>query len=95
MTTPTPDMIRKARHAARLSQDEAATLLGATRRTWQNWESPLGSANHRAMPADTWEKFEKMCERAVQAWLRCVAPAAILAAIPPEHRANFDLTTPP
>lgn len=86
---PTPHAIQTARRAAKLSQAEAAALVGATRRTWQNWESPVGSANHRAMPAATWERFEAMCARAVAAWSACLTPAAILGSVPAEWRANF------
>lgn len=73
-----PSTIRTTREAARLSQAEAAALVGATRRTWQNWESPEGSGNHRAMDPTAWAQFEPLALRAVEAFERCTSRAAIL-----------------
>jgi DNA-binding XRE family transcriptional regulator len=73
-----PNTIRATREAARLSQAEAAALVGATRRTWQNWEAPEGSANNRTMPAGTWAQFEPLARRAVVEFERCTSRAAIL-----------------
>lgn len=74
-----PAQIKTTREAARLSQSEAAALMHATRRTWQNWEAAEGSANHRTMPSDTWMQFEAKARRAAAAFERCTSPAAILA----------------
>lgn len=74
-----PTQIRAVREAARLSQSEAAALMNATRRTWQNWEAPEDCANHRAMPATTWATFQDHAVRAAAEFERVLAPAAILA----------------
>ncbi len=73
-----PKQIRSTREAARLSQAEAAALVNATRRTWQNWEAPEGSANHRAMPFTVWAQFEPLALRAAEVFERILTPAAIL-----------------
>lgn len=36
--TPTADEIKAARHAARLSQEEAAALVSRERLAWHRWE---------------------------------------------------------
>lgn len=54
---PTPDLIRFVRLAADLTQSEAAALIGKPMRTWQNWEAPAGTPEHRAMDAALWELF--------------------------------------
>ncbi len=74
-----PSQIRAVREAARLSQSEAAALMNATRRTWQNWEAPEDCANHRTMPSTTWEAFHDLATRAAAEFERILAPAAILA----------------
>lgn len=78
MNKPAPNQIKALREAARLSQSEAAELVHATRRTWQNWEAPEGSASHRAMPPAAWELFEAKAQRAAEAFERCTSRAAIL-----------------
>lgn len=78
MRKPTPALIKSTREAARLSQSEAAALVHATRRTWQNWESPEGSGNHRAIDPAAWELFEVKARRAVEEFERILAPAAIV-----------------
>lgn len=78
MSKPTPALIKSTREAARLSQSEAATLVHATRRTWQNWESPEGSGNHRPMPPAAWELFAAKAQRAAEAFDHVLSPAAIL-----------------
>jgi len=52
---PAPSEIKSARLAAGLTQTEAATLVHAGLKTWQNWESESGEA--RAMPLAAWELF--------------------------------------
>ncbi|WP_186214764.1 hypothetical protein [Burkholderia gladioli] len=58
---PSPEEIRAARKAAGLSQTEASQLVsdaGAKGyRTWQRYEAPLGSADHRPIPDGIWELF--------------------------------------
>ena len=80
MDKPAPNDIKTAREAARLSQSEAAALVHATRRTWQNWEAAEGTANHRAMPPAAWELFEAKARRAAEEFERILTPAAIIEA---------------
>ena len=58
---PAPEEIRSARKAAQLSQTQAAQLVseaGAKAyRTWQRYEAPLGSNDHRDIPIGLWELF--------------------------------------
>lgn len=55
-TPPTPEQIRAAR-GDDLTQTAAAALIGKSRRTWQNWEAPVGSFEHRAMDPALFELF--------------------------------------
>ena len=48
-----PKKIRAARKKAGLTQTQAAELIGAAMRSWQDWES--GARN---MPAAKWELFK-------------------------------------
>lgn len=48
----TPDAIKAARTAHGLSQSQAALLIGASVRTWQEWEQ-----GRRKMPAAKWALF--------------------------------------
>lgn len=48
----TPEQIKTAREAAKLSTAEAAELVGVTRRAWQLWES-----GDRKMDKRSWELF--------------------------------------
>lgn len=52
---PTPDEIRAARGSR--SQTAAAALIGKPLRTWQNWEAPVESAEHRDMDPALFELF--------------------------------------
>lgn len=58
---PTPEQIRAARKAVGLSQTAAIQLVsdaGAKGyRTWQRFEAPMGSHDHREIPNGTWELF--------------------------------------
>jgi putative transcriptional regulator len=47
---PTPAEIRAAREAAELTQEQAAELIHATLRTWQNWEAEGGEESRRMHP---------------------------------------------
>lgn len=38
LSSPTPDQIRAARLAAGLNQNEAASLIISSKRSWENWE---------------------------------------------------------
>lgn len=51
--SPDPADIRAARIASGLTQEQAGAMIGASRRTWQNWE--LGTRN---MPTAKWELFQ-------------------------------------
>lgn len=61
ITQPTPGQVRAARLAAGLTQVQAAILVSPASkkpyRTWQGYESPIGSKDHRAIPLATWELF--------------------------------------
>ncbi|HLR29892.1 MAG TPA: helix-turn-helix domain-containing protein [Paenalcaligenes sp.] len=49
---PSPEKVRHARHAANLTQTEAARIVSASMRAWQQWE-----AGERAMPPGLFELF--------------------------------------
>ena len=53
---PSPCEIRAAREAAGLTQAQAAALLHASARNWQQWEQQEG-ANVRRMHPGLWELF--------------------------------------
>lgn len=57
MKQPTPAEIRAAREAAGLSRSQAAELVHAGYRTWQNWELDPSSPEARAIPLASWELF--------------------------------------
>lgn len=52
---PTADDLRAARQSLRLSQSAAATLIGSTLRTWQDWE-----AGKAAMHPGLWRLFRHL-----------------------------------
>ncbi|MBP9032747.1 MAG: helix-turn-helix domain-containing protein [Pseudomonadales bacterium] len=53
---PSPAEIRAAREAAGLTQAQAAELVHASARNWQQWEQQEG-ANVRRMHPGLWELF--------------------------------------
>ena len=53
---PSPAEVRAARDAAGLTQAQAAALVHATARNWQQWEQEEGS-NTRRMHPGLWELF--------------------------------------
>ncbi len=53
---PTPAEIRAAREAAGLTQTQAAALVHASPRNWQQWEQEAGS-NVRRMHPGLWDLF--------------------------------------
>lgn len=55
ITQPTPAQIKSARTAAGLTQTQAAQLVHAGLKTWQNWESETGEG--RKIPLASWELF--------------------------------------
>lgn len=55
ITQPTPSEVKAAREAAGLTQPQAAELVHAGKKSWQNWESETGEA--RKIPLATWELF--------------------------------------
>lgn len=57
MTNPTPKQIREARQRAGLTQAQAGAVIGKSRRTWQNWEFPVESKEHRPMDSALFELF--------------------------------------
>ncbi len=54
----TPKAITSARKRAGLTQREAAKLIGAAMRTWQDWEG-----GRRNMPQAKWELFKIKAEK--------------------------------
>jgi DNA-binding transcriptional regulator YiaG len=55
---PTPAQVRRAREDAGLTLEQAAALVHATWRSWQNWEADASSDGHRRMHPSTWELFQ-------------------------------------
>lgn len=53
---PSPEEVRAAREAAELTQAQAAALVHASARNWQQWEQGKGS-NARRMHPGLWELF--------------------------------------
>ena len=53
---PSPAEVRAAREAAGLTQAQAAALVHASARNWQQWEQEAG-ANVRRMHPGLWELF--------------------------------------
>lgn len=53
---PSPAEVRAAREAAGLTQAQAAALVHASARNWQQWEQEAGS-NVRRMHPGLWELF--------------------------------------
>ena len=53
---PSPAEVRTAREAAGLTQAQAAALVHASVRNWQQWEQAEG-ANARRMHPGLWELF--------------------------------------
>jgi DNA-binding transcriptional regulator YiaG len=49
---PTPDEIIRARHAAGLTQGDAAAIVYTTDRHWSNWERGISK-----MPRASWQLF--------------------------------------
>ncbi len=54
---PTPVEVRAAREAAGLTQTQAAALVRATARNWQQWEQQGAGSNARRMHPGLWELF--------------------------------------
>ena len=50
---PSPATIRSTRLSLGLTQAQAGSLVGGSRRTWQNWEAGLSK-----MPSAKWELFQ-------------------------------------
>lgn len=63
---PSPEEVRAVRERAGLTQEQAATLVSPASRspykTWAAYETPVGNANHRAIPLATWELFLLLVE---------------------------------
>lgn len=53
---PSPAEVRAAREAAGLTQAQAAALVYASPRNWQQWEQPEGKSMRRMHPG-LWELF--------------------------------------
>ena len=50
---PSPATIRASRRSLGLTQSQAGSLVGGSRRTWQNWEAGIVQ-----MPTAKWELFQ-------------------------------------
>lgn len=62
VTQPTPDQVKAARKAVKLTQAQAALLVSPVgperaERAWQGYEVEVGKTDHRAMPLAVWELF--------------------------------------
>jgi len=55
ITQPTPAEVKVTREKAGLTQEQAGTLVHASKRTWQNWESEGNDS--RTIPLSAWELF--------------------------------------
>lgn len=55
ITQPTPAQVRAERTEAGITQTQAAHLVHASLKTWQNWESETGES--RKIPLASWELF--------------------------------------
>jgi len=54
---PSPAEVRAAREAAGLTQAQAAELVYASLRNWQQWEQQEGASSARRMHPAIWELF--------------------------------------
>lgn len=68
LPVPSPDEVRDARKAARLTQQQAGMLVsrgaGARAdRAWQGYEAARESSDHREIPAAVWELFLLMTDQ--------------------------------
>lgn len=54
---PSPAEVRAAREAAGLTQTQAAALVHASLRNWQQWEQAEGASSARRMHPGLWELF--------------------------------------
>lgn len=61
MKQPRPGQVKQIRELAGLSREQAAELVHATYRTWQNWEL-VDSAEAREIPLASWELFLRKLE---------------------------------
>lgn len=57
LAQPSPAEIKQLRELAELSREQAAALVHATYRTWQNWELEASSPEAREIPLASWELF--------------------------------------
>jgi DNA-binding transcriptional regulator YiaG len=56
---PTPSEIRQYRKALKITQKEAAALIGIkSSDTWRSWERPQHQPGARRMPECKWEYFK-------------------------------------
>jgi hypothetical protein len=76
---PTPDKVRAARERAGLTQTQAASLISTSEqkayRTWQNYETPVSSSDHRPIPLSVWELFLLLTDQHPMLALRARARA--------------------
>ena len=55
MNQPSPEEIRALLKKHGISREEAAALVHASLRAWNNWIAPIGGVNHRQMPLAAWD----------------------------------------
>lgn len=80
---PTPEQIRDARKAARLTQEQAGALLYRSARAWQNWEYDIND-----MDPALWEHWNAKVGQ-----LETASPAASSARIAMDQFAQANGTT--
>ena len=56
-SNPSPEDVRSARESAGLTQTQAAALVYASLRNWQQWEQGEGASSARRMHPAIWELF--------------------------------------
>lgn len=72
---PSPAEVRAAREAAGLTQAQAAGLVYASLRNWQQWEQQEG-ANVRRMHPGLWELFQSKAQTSAPHYPACAEPAS-------------------
>lgn len=63
---PTPNEVRAARDRAGHTPDEAGKVVSSAalpRRTWEKYEKPVGTVNHREIPIAVWELYLLMTDQ--------------------------------
>lgn len=69
-SNPTPAEVLAAREAAGLTQTEAAIKVRGRLRSWQHYEAPIGTVDHRHMPPGLFELFLIKTGQPVPDWMK-------------------------